>query len=71
MASDFQRPSSMMESVPALAQRRAVAPPGRKERADSSEGAMPVWRSRDAAAWRRALVMKALVVLCHRRVRRL
>ena len=32
MASDFQRPSSMMASVPTFAQSRAAAPPSRKDR---------------------------------------
>ena len=71
MASDFQRPSSMMASEPTLAQSRAVAPPGRSERAEMSLGEMPVSCSSEAAACRRAFVMKALLVLCQRSVLRL
>ena len=42
MALDFQQPSSMMASVPTLAQSRAVAPPGRKERAVTFLARTPV-----------------------------
>lgn len=56
MASDFQRPSSMMASLSMLAQSRAVAPPGRRERALMSFGSMPVEACRRLAEWRRALV---------------
>lgn len=57
MASDFQRPSNLMISESMRAQSRAVAPPGRRERAVSKRGSIPVKVSREAAAWRRPLVM--------------
>ena len=42
IASDFQRPTSLIVSVSTRAHRRAVAPPGRRERAVSLEGSRPV-----------------------------
>ena len=44
MASDFQRPRSMIFSGLLSAQRRAVAPPGRSERQERSLGLIPVIR---------------------------
>ena len=49
------------ESTPA--QRRAVAPPGRSERALISWGSMPVESWRDPAACRKALVTNRAGVL--------
>jgi hypothetical protein len=57
MASDFQRPRSWMTSASIPAQRSAVAPPGRKLRAVSSDGSIPVRCLRSLAEWRSALVM--------------
>ena len=42
MESDFQRPTSLMASLSTPAQSRAMAPPGRTERALMSSGGMPV-----------------------------
>ena len=48
-----------------LAQRRAVAPPGRRERADTLEWWMPVMVLMDLAACRRALVMWEALMWYH------
>ena len=58
MASDFQRPRSWMMLVSMRATRRAVAPPGRRERAESRLDVRPVVAWMRLAAWRKALVMK-------------
>ena len=50
------RPSSWIASALMLAHRSAVAPPGRRERAERRSKAMPVVGSRLLAAWRRAFV---------------
>lgn len=46
-----------MASLSTLAQSKAVAPPGRKERALMEKGSIPVDGFTSVAAWRRALVM--------------
>ena len=65
MASEFQRPRRRMMSGSILAQRRAVAPPGRKDRVDSKAGVMPVWCWTEVAACRRAFVTKVGLVGYH------
>ena len=62
MASDCQRPSSLMMSGSTSAQSSAVAPPGRRERAEMSLAEMPVVCSSSSAAWRRALVTWTLLM---------
>ena len=57
MASDFQRPRRAMASESMPAQRRAVAPPGRSDRAERSSAGMPVVGSSLAAECLRARVM--------------
>jgi hypothetical protein len=57
MASDFQRPRSWMVSVAMLAQRSAVAPPGRRLRALRSPSAMWSVEEWSLAARRSAKVM--------------
>ena len=46
-----------MASLSMLAQSNAVAPPGRRERAERRLGGMPVVASMAPAAWRMELVM--------------
>ena len=46
-----------MASLSMLAQSKAVAPPGRRERAERRLGGMPVEASMAPAAWRMELVM--------------
>ena len=67
MASDFQRPRSLIMSVSTLAHRRAVAPPGRRERVESKSARMPVVASSGRAAWRRAFVTNCGLTSCHLR----
>ena len=57
MASDFQRPSGMMASVPTLAQSRTVVPPGNRERAVTLVARVPMSVSCALAACWMALVM--------------
>ena len=54
----FQWPRSWMWLGSTPAQSRAVAPPGRRLRAESFAGGMPVLCSRAAAAWRRPWVIQ-------------
>ena len=56
MASDFQRPSSWMILVSMRATSRAVAPPGRRERAERRLEVRPVVAWIRPAACRRELV---------------
>ncbi len=51
-----------MASLSMLAQSRAVAPPGRRERALTSAGSIPVVACSRCAEWRRALVMNVGVM---------
>ena len=67
MASDFQRPRSWMASLSTPAQSRAVAPPGRRDLAESSLASMPVMECKALAEWRRALVTCLLVTEYQRR----
>ena len=53
------------ESTPASM--REVAPPGRRERADSRSGTIPVCSSTSSAAWRSALVMNCVLTGYHLR----
>ena len=46
-----------MASLSTLAQSKAVAPPGRKDRAERRLGGMPVVSSMEPAAWRMELVI--------------
>ena len=57
MASDFQRPMSWMALGSTSAQRSAVAPPGRRLRAVSLSGSMPVCDTSCRAECCRALVI--------------
>ena len=57
MASDFQRPRRAMESESIPAHRRAVAPPGRRDRAERREPGIPVTGSRRLAECLSARVM--------------
>lgn len=50
MASECQRPRSLIVSESTLPTRRAIAPPARRDRAEISAGAMPVVGWQAAAA---------------------
>ena len=67
MASDFQRPKSWMAFGSTRAQRRAVALPGRRERAKSNLAGMPVVFSSLAAEWRKVVVMNLDLTECQPR----
>ena len=56
-----------MVSLSTLAHSNAVAPPGRRDRADMSSLGMPVRGSSRFAEWRSALVMCRAVTLYQRR----
>ena len=58
MASERQRPISWMTSASTLAQRRAMAPEERRERASTSAAVMPYSGPCWAAALRRRVVME-------------
>lgn len=59
MASDCQRPSKRMMLVSILEQRRAMAPPARRERALTSLGTRPRLEPQAATDQRRASVISA------------
>lgn len=62
MASECQRPSSMIVSVSVFPQSRAIAPPARRDRALISHGEMPVVCCSAVAANRSCLVTAAALM---------